>query len=47
MHQNTSTIKRNDSLGLDVSKAEKILAYKLPTLSEVINNLAIEYLNKK
>jgi dTDP-4-dehydrorhamnose reductase len=40
-------IERNESLGLDVSLAEKLLGYFLPTLAEVINNLAIEYTNKE
>lgn len=37
--------KRADSLGLNVEKAEKILGYKLPTLSEVIEQLKQEYRN--
>jgi dTDP-4-dehydrorhamnose reductase len=40
-----TTSKRADSLGLDVSKAEKILEYKLPTLDEVISQLKKEYDN--
>ena len=40
-----TTSKRADSLGLDVTKAEKILGYKLPTLSEVIEQLKQEYQN--
>ncbi|MGD9639202.1 MAG: NAD(P)-dependent oxidoreductase [Alphaproteobacteria bacterium] len=38
-----SKVKRNESLGLDVTKAEKILGYKLPKLTEVITNLVKEY----
>lgn len=40
-----TTSKRANSLGLDVSKAENILGYKLPTLKEVINQLKKEYDN--
>lgn len=40
-----TTSKRADSLGLDVSKAENILGYKLPTLDEVIIQLKKEYDN--
>ena len=35
--------KRADSLGLDVSKAEKLLGYSLPTLKEVLLKLKEEY----
>ena len=35
--------KRANSLGLDVNKAETILGYKLPNLSEVIQQLKEEY----
>lgn len=35
--------KRPDSLGLDVSKAENLLGYKLPGLEDVISQLAKEY----
>ena len=35
--------KRADSLGLDVSKAERILGYKLPNLQAVIAQLKEEY----
>lgn len=31
--------RRAESLGLDVTRAERLLGYKLPTLSEVIDNL--------
>jgi dTDP-4-dehydrorhamnose reductase len=34
---------RAESLGLDVSRAEKILKYRLPTLNDVILNLKDEY----
>ena len=37
--------KRADSLGLDVSLAEKILGYNLPTLNDVILQLKKEYEN--
>lgn len=40
-----TTSKRADSLGLDVTKAEKILGYSLPTLKEVIEQLKQEYQN--
>jgi dTDP-4-dehydrorhamnose reductase len=36
-------IERNESLGLDVTYAEKLLGYSLPALKDVINNLANEY----
>ena len=39
-------IGRNESLGLDVNSAEKLLGYALPDLKAVINNLAHEYLGK-
>ncbi|MDD4273745.1 MAG: sugar nucleotide-binding protein [Desulfobacter postgatei] len=45
MSQNTGIVKRNESLGLDVLKAEEILGYSLPTLLEVVNNLVREYRN--
>ncbi len=35
--------KRADSLGLDVSKAENLLGYALPTLQEVIEQLKTEF----
>ena len=35
--------KRADSLGLDVSKAEKLLGYKMPGLREVLEKLKEEY----
>lgn len=38
--QTLSGVKRNESLGLDVSKAENILGYRLPDLQKVVNNLA-------
>jgi|TARA_R110002096_G_scaffold435927_1_gene664286 dTDP-4-dehydrorhamnose reductase len=41
------TIDRNESLGLDVSKAEKILDHPLPNLDDVIESLAAEYLEKE
>lgn len=40
-----TTSKRADSLGLDVSKAEKLLGYNLPGLDEVIEQLKMEYDN--
>jgi dTDP-4-dehydrorhamnose reductase len=40
----TSLCKRAESLGLDVTKAEKVLGYALPTLEEVVLNLKGEYL---
>jgi dTDP-4-dehydrorhamnose reductase len=43
IHSKSSNLKRNESLGLDVSKAEKILGYQMPTLNDVINSLANEY----
>jgi dTDP-4-dehydrorhamnose reductase len=36
-------LKRANCNGLDVSKAECILEYNLPTLNEVINNIVNEY----
>lgn len=41
------TVDRNESLGLDVSKAESLLGYSLPALNDVIENLAIEYLENE
>lgn len=38
-----SKIMRADTLGLDVSKAEKLLGYHLPNLNEVIESLFCEY----
>jgi len=35
-------IKRAESLGLDVRRAESILAKKMPSLEEVVENIAIE-----
>lgn len=35
--------KRADSLGLDVSKAEKLLGYTLPNLQEVVSQLKREF----
>ena len=35
--------KRADSLGLDVSRAENILEYKLPDLEAVIEQIKEEY----
>lgn len=40
----SQNITRNESLGLNVSKAEGILNYSLPTLTQVIDNLSIEYI---
>lgn len=36
-------IKRNESLGLDVKKAENLLGYELPNLNKVIQSLVTEY----
>jgi len=36
-------IYRNESLGLDVAKVEKVLGLSMPSLQEVIANLIIEY----
>lgn len=47
MMQNSSGIDRNESLGLDVFKAEKMLGCSMPSLNEVIKNLAQEYQNKE
>lgn len=38
-----NTSKRADSLGLDVSKAENLLGYKLPDLKEVVSQIKKEY----
>lgn len=35
-------IRRAESLGLDVSKAEAILARSMPSLEEVVDNIAVE-----
>jgi dTDP-4-dehydrorhamnose reductase len=37
------TLKRANCNGLDVTKAETILDYNLPTLDDVINSIIIEY----
>lgn len=42
-----SSIDRNESLGLDVSKAEAVLGYSLPGLGDVIESLATEYLRNR
>lgn len=47
MMQNSSAIDRNESLGLDVSKAEEILGCSMPSLDQVIEKLAKEYQNKE
>lgn len=47
MLQLEHAIDRNESLGLDVSKAEKILDHPLPNLDDVIESLAAEYLEKE
>lgn len=39
-------VKRAESLGLDVSKVEAILGYKMPDMNQVIQNLYEEYLEK-
>lgn len=38
-----SGLQRGESLGLDVSKVEYLLGYRMPTLNEVIYNLYNEY----
>ena len=40
---NQLSSKRADSLGLNVEKSEQILGYKLPNLTEVIQQLKAEY----
>ena len=40
---NSGLVVRAESLGLDVSKAEKIIGYKFPVLNEVIESLCNEY----
>jgi dTDP-4-dehydrorhamnose reductase len=44
---NSSNLERNNSLGLDVSKVEKILRRQMPTLNEVIDSLANEYYSEE
>lgn len=39
----TTSVLRAESLGLDVTKAESILGYRLPTLSQVIDSIANQY----
>ena len=36
-------VPRAESLGLDVTKAESLLGYKLPSLGEVIESVVCEY----
>ena len=43
MMQTLTGIKRNESLGLEVAKAEHALGYRLPNLEEIVNNLAEDY----
>lgn len=43
---NFNGVKRANSLGLDVTKAEQILGYKLPTLQEVLESIMNEYRGK-
>jgi len=43
MNTGNNDIRRNESLGLDVQKVEKILNCSMPTMSDVVNNLANEY----
>lgn len=38
-----TNVKRAESLGLDVSKAEEILGYRLPNLDDVIKEITREY----
>ncbi len=47
MNQTASVVERNESLGLDIAKAENILGYSMPTLSVVVNNLVREYHNRE
>jgi len=35
--------RRADSLGLDVSKAERVIGKNLPTLAEIVNNITQQY----
>ena len=42
-----SSIDRNESLGLDVSNAERILNRKMPNLDEVLSSLKNEYLKMR
>lgn len=46
LRQLDQTIDRNESLGLDVSKAELILNCPLPNLESVLDSLACEYKNR-
>ena len=39
----SADVPRAESLGLDVTKAEKILGYRLPTMLEVVDSLISEY----
>ncbi len=39
--------KRAESLGLDVSKVEKLLGYKMPSMQEVIDDLFLEHNRKE
>lgn len=41
--KNSTSLQRGDSLGLDVSKVEDLLGYRMPLLDEVICNLYTEY----
>ncbi|MNC54515.1 hypothetical protein D3C75_1040010 [compost metagenome] len=38
-----SAMQRADSLGLDVSKAEKLLGYSFPDMNQVVEALFMEY----
>ncbi|NDV22162.1 sugar nucleotide-binding protein [Desulfovibrio sp. JC022] len=45
MPKEANGVIRNESLGLDVSKAEKLLGYKLPDLKKVLETLCKHYQN--
>ncbi|WP_421903782.1 SDR family oxidoreductase [Maridesulfovibrio sp.] len=45
MPKEANGVIRNESLGLDVSKAEKLLGYELPNLEKVIETLCKHYQN--
>lgn len=44
MKQSNTNIERNESLGLSVLKAERVLGYSLPSLADVVDSLAKEYI---
>jgi dTDP-4-dehydrorhamnose reductase len=43
----TSSIRRGESLGLDVKKIERILGYAMPTTDDAIKNIVEEYRRNK